>query len=795
MALTMTAVPAAGADGSAVGTTAQAGETGANSLGTQTAETRKTAQTALLTGSEGGQPTVLNENGGVTTHSNIQTVTTAADLKDAIADTGNTEVKLTSDITIDTTLEVSRAVTLDLNGYVLQYKNDAGEKGSVIKVESSGKLTITDSRPEATSHKFKENEDGLWVLDESGDKIVTGGIITGGTGSQDYNLSDRQRFGGGVFVSDNAEFMMFGGSIAGCYALTDETYYRGYGGGVSVGKDASFTMKQGAKITGCTACGGGGVYVAEGTFDMEGGIIASCYASGGNGGGVYSEDSLKFIMHGDAEIHACRVKSNGGPPGRGGGVAVWGTFYMQDNSKITDCIAGDEKRGQGGGVYSSNGNFEMSGNAVIINCTAPEGSGVYNSLITTISDNARIDGTIYNDSTLNANGGTVNGEVTNNGTISEGTFEGKVTNELGGIINNGTFNGEVINNNGTINGGTFEEKVTNNGTINNGTFQGEVINETSGVINEGIFKGKVTNKSGGEINNGTFLTEVINETGGIIKGGTFNGTLTGNGNVVVAFDPNGGSIDPAKQKQTVAMGTKLTLPSTPTKSGYTFAGWYNGESKWDFATTVTQPITLTAKWTAVSTSGGGYYEWPQTPQISCGNGGKVVLSADGKTLTITPDAGKEIDKVLLNSKDLGAVSTVTNLKNGDKVEVFFKEKVTELTKEELAKQVKEAVSKASLKARSVKLKDGRLQITVSGDVQDLQAPGYTVKYKYYRSTRKASGYKAALEKAGTTYTTGKGTKGTRYYYKARLMIYDKDGKLIAKSELKQCRYATRILCK
>lgn len=206
-------------------------------------------------------------------------------------------------------------------------------------------------------------------------------------------------------------------------------------------------------------------------------------------------------------------------------------------------------------------------------------------------------------------------------------------------------------------------------------------------------------------------------------------------------------------------------------------------------------MILTAKWSAVSSSSGGYYEWSQTPQISCGNGGKVVLSADGKTLTITPDAGKEIDKVLLNSKDLGAVSTVTNLKNGDKVEVFFKEKVTELTKEELTKQVKEAVSKASLKARSVKLKDGRLQITVSGDVQDLQALGYTVKYKYYRSTRKASGYKAALEKAGTTYTTGKGTKGTRYYYKARLMIYDKDGKLIAKSELKQCRYATRILRK
>ena len=172
-----------------------------------------------------------------------------------------------------------------------------------------------------------------------------------------------------------------------------------------------------------------------------------------------------------------------------------------------------------------------------------------------------------------------------------------------------------------------------------------------------------------------------------------------------------------------------------------------------------------------------------------------MLSADGKTLTITPDAGKEIDKVLLNGKDLGAVPAVTNLKTGDKVEVSFKDKVTEPTKEELDKQVKEAVSKAALKARSVKLKDGRLRLTISGDVQDLQALGYTIKYKYYRSTRKASGYKAALEKAGATYTTGKGTKGTRYYYKARLMIYDKDGKLIAKSELKQCRYATRILRK
>lgn len=773
MVLTTVAVPAAGADGNATGAGVHAGKTGANSLGTQTAESRKTAQTALLTGSESGQPAVLNENGGVSAQTTTAEVQTANELKQAIADTGKTKVKLTSNITIDTTLEVSRAVTLDLNGFMLKYENSE-QNGSVIKVESSGKLTITDSRPEATSHKFKENEDGLWVLDENGDKSVTGGIITGGTGSQDQNSSARQRFGGGVFVSDNAEFVMAGGSIVGCYAFTDENSYRGYGGGISVGAGARFTMKQGAKIIGCRAYGGGGAYVTGGTFDMEDeSAIASCYASGGNGGGVYSETSSEFIMHGDAKIHACRVKSNGGPPGRGGGVAAWGAFYMRDNSKITDCTAGDQRRGEGGGVYAT-GNFEMSGNAAIENCSAPKGGGVYSFLIATISDNARIDGTIYNIHTLNANGGTITGKVTNENE-SAPYFTGKITGDSNG--GNTIFTNEVENKKG--------------GVIEKGIFKNKVTNEADGVISGGIFEGDVTNESGGIINGGTFNGAVTNN-GGSINGGTFNGALN---RLVVSFDPNNGE---SITTQDVDPNTKkISKPSDPTKSGLRFDGWYNGEKKWDFETdTVTRTaMILTAKWSAVSSSSGGYYEWSQTPQISCGNGGKVVLSADGKTLTITPDAGKEIDKVLLNSKDLGAVSTVTNLKNGDKVEVFFKEKVTELTKEELTKQVKEAVSKASLKARSVKLKDGRLQITVSGDVQDLQALGYTVKYKYYRSTRKASGYKAALEKAGTTYTTGKGTKGTRYYYKARLMIYDKDGKLIAKSELKQCRYATRILRK
>lgn len=93
---------------------------------------------------------------------------------------------------------------------------------------------------------------------------------------------------------------------------------------------------------------------------------------------------------------------------------------------------------------------------------------------------------IENNGTLNANGGTVTGEVTNKGTITTTgekatQFSGGVTNESDGKIENGTFSG----------------KVTNNGTIGNGNFTGAVTNEQTGVISGGKFdESKLTNNGG-----------------------------------------------------------------------------------------------------------------------------------------------------------------------------------------------------------------------------------------------------------------------------------------------------------
>lgn len=67
---------------------------------------------------------------------------------------------------------------------------------------------------------------------------------------------------------------------------------------------------------------------------------------------------------------------------------------------------------------------------------------------------------------------------------------------------------------------------------------------------------------------------------------------------IVTFESNGGS---AVADQDVAFGDFIIKPTNPTRSGYSFLGWYKGEnliSAWNFNTDLmpNQDITLYAKW-------------------------------------------------------------------------------------------------------------------------------------------------------------------------------------------------------
>jgi len=64
----------------------------------------------------------------------------------------------------------------------------------------------------------------------------------------------------------------------------------------------------------------------------------------------------------------------------------------------------------------------------------------------------------------------------------------------------------------------------------------------------------------------------------------------------VSFDSNGGS---TVASQNVRIGATATQPANPTRSGYTFQGWYtakNGGTKYDFSQTVTGNMALYAHW-------------------------------------------------------------------------------------------------------------------------------------------------------------------------------------------------------
>ena len=497
---------------------------------------------------------------------------------------------LNSDVTISQTITVSGTVTLDLNGHVLQYKNDS-TKGSVIKVESGGHLTIQDSCKDDTTavHKFDTTND-LWVLNdnppEGKAETIQGGVITGGTGTQ----WDQYYRGGGVYVAPGGTLTMESGSIVGCSANGSGL---SLGGGVYLDSSANsnagtFTMN-GGSIIGCTADGGGGVLVAlECHFTMNtGAVIQSCTAQ--MGGGVYylgmSGSSGTFTLNGGT-IQSCKALGGGG-----GGVCNSGEFLMQ-NGSIKGCTSEKDSNASGGVLNS--GQFTMSGG--------------------TVEDN------VTNSGTINADGGKITGEVTNG--VDKGP--GKITGTSDDSDKTEFTNTVTNHSNSTLSGfGTFTGTVINNG-------------------------GKITGF-------GTFTGTVINNGGKIIglcdfEKANLSGELT-----VTFDPDNGAQSFTRQVPWCKDGAALTEPSPAPTKDGYSFDGWYRGYGwdKWDFDTDkVSYTMTLTARWTE-NPPAPSYDDSEPTYTVSAptAENGKIVVSpryaerGERVTVTLTPDEGFELESL------------------------------------------------------------------------------------------------------------------------------------------------------
>ncbi|MBD5410457.1 MAG: hypothetical protein HDR53_05190, partial [Treponema sp.] len=396
-------------------------------------------------------------------------------------------------------------------------------------------------------------------------KISDGTTISG---------NEARLYGGGVYVDGTASmFTMNGGTISDCTA-TDQ------GGGVYIKSGGIFEMLGTAKITGCKTTstyngkGGGGVYVENGTFTMNGGTISECTAEK-QGCGVYISSTGKFEMSGTAKITGCKTTSTSSSTAGGGGIYNLGALTMTGGT-ISDCISatdgggvyvtgsastftmnggtisGNTATANGGGVYVEEGTFTMSG-GTISDCTATlEGGGVFINSSDTfkMSGTAKITG--CKTTSTSGSGGNGGGVFVSSGTftMSGGTISGNTASKYGGgvYIYSGTLtmSGGTISDNTakSIGGGVY---IASSGTFNltDGTIGGTASAEANTAQYGGgvyVYTGNFT-MEGGTVSGNT----ATNNGGGVyVSSGTFTmksgaisgNTTTNNGGGVYVYDSN-----------------------------------------------------------------------------------------------------------------------------------------------------------------------------------------------------------------------------------------------------------------
>ena len=479
---------------------------------------------------------------------------------------------LAEDVTISGTLTVTGEATVDLNGYVLRYAEEA-EPDSIFRVTSGSTLTLDDSDP-AAAHTDAA--------------LPAGGLITGGKGfkydngaGQSYNY-----YGGGVYVEAGASFMLAGGTIYACGVQSGAN--SAYGGGIYA-EGGSVTMTGGA-IRNCAVsadygASGGAIYAKAGSVTMSGGVISGCSAM--DGGGILTSGCTVRITGG--RIENCKASE------RGGGLYIGD--HADQISVLDAAISGCEAKRGGGVALMGFAELELGENARITGCTATNGAAVYMDLGSTFTVN-------HPGCFLYANGGRVEGTVyvgTNKiGTKNNYLDSVKATNAIDHTDGKPTtvFTGDVYCE-GDIRGGIFHGSVT-------------VLDPRGDMadVSQYDYWKFCSNLSGG-----SFYKPVRTECH--VSGGTFYGGLTLEKNAKLSGkpmntgseltdktnipNPNGkpvtvtykyGELGGIYAKQIVQAGEAAIRPDDPIREGYTFIGW-------DKAIPATMPaenITITARW-------------------------------------------------------------------------------------------------------------------------------------------------------------------------------------------------------
>ena len=243
----------------------------------------------------------------------------------------NATLTLLSDVAMSSTINVTGAKTLDLNGYGIKMSGNS----RVFLLNNGGSLIINDSAPTRSTHKFTVSANGLAALDENGNQSFQGGYITGANSTADSNAKGW----GGVAMVGNASstkkesLIINGGTLIGNYASNS-------GGAVRVNGNCTFTMTGGAIIYNTSGSGGAVSGETNVSFQISGGTIANNRAAGAVHN-LYLANNQKITLSGtlsDASIGVTMAS-----PGvfTTGGIAK-DCAFSSDNSAYTVQLAGSE---------------------------------------------------------------------------------------------------------------------------------------------------------------------------------------------------------------------------------------------------------------------------------------------------------------------------------------------------------------------------------------------------------------------------------------------------------------------
>lgn len=463
------------------------------------------------------------------------------------------DIVLLKDVKENVTVPADKTVVLDLNGKTLTIPNDCG-----LKV--SGKLTVNSS---VEGGKITANDTPIYVDGNTGLLTLNSGLVES---ENDY----------GIFVVNDGSVIVNGGSVTSKYSAlsgnntTGNMNFEVNGGVLTAKQGPAIYMPNQLNLTITNGTLNGGVSVRMGTINISGGTLNAIkenidspkeyYSYSGNAwlpdalyvfGGTYPSDSgndLKLTITGGEFV--CEN-------GQGSAVAIYdlGKVEQKMNVNISDKAVLK--------TNSSNRKAYQVLNLEDIGVTNPK----------TGYNNPDYVGKVVSQIT----GGTFSNDVS--AYVANGYKSYKVSDTEYQVAPVATAV-KLDKNELTLN---LKDKTTATliATVDPSNTLDTVTWSTSDPKVATVENGKVTAVAEG--------TATIKAT---VNGKEATCTVTVLGNRTVTFDNEG-----TKTTATVVKGEKVAEPTKPTKEGYTFAGWYNGTEKYDFTKPVTDNLTLTAKWT------------------------------------------------------------------------------------------------------------------------------------------------------------------------------------------------------